>query len=141
MSSSVANLNESSDVKKLNLHNSNDKGTVQSNRQLEEAAKAYNFSKTTIGLAIARKDWTVKVPNNTTFTTLSLPGTHDSMTFQNYEIELAHCQSISLQGQLHSGTRALDIWQQCGTMVGSDKKARCHLNLEMDPDELDATLT
>jgi hypothetical protein len=56
MSSSVANLNESSDVKKLNLHNSNDKGTVQSDRQLEEAAKTYNFSKTTIGLAIARKD-------------------------------------------------------------------------------------
>ena len=23
----------------------------------------------------------------------------------------------------------------CGTMVGSGKKARCHLNLEMDPDD------
>jgi len=34
MSSSVANLNESSAVKKLNLRNRNDKGAVQSDRKL-----------------------------------------------------------------------------------------------------------
>jgi 1-phosphatidylinositol phosphodiesterase len=50
-----------------------------------------------------------KVSDNTTFAALSLPGTHDSMSFQSYDIELAHCQSITLQGQLQSGIRALDI--------------------------------
>ncbi len=49
------------------------------------------------------------IPNNTKLTALSLPGTHNSMTFQSYDLELAHCQSITLKGQLQSGIRALDI--------------------------------
>lgn len=50
-----------------------------------------------------------KVPDNITFAALSLPGTHNSMSFQSYDLELAHCQSMTLQGQLQSGIRALDI--------------------------------
>eukprot|EP00590_Aulacoseira_subarctica_P001930 CAMPEP_0172433048 /NCGR_PEP_ID=MMETSP1064-20121228/66254_1 /TAXON_ID=202472 /ORGANISM="Aulacoseira subarctica , Strain CCAP 1002/5" /LENGTH=384 /DNA_ID=CAMNT_0013180745 /DNA_START=51 /DNA_END=1205 /DNA_ORIENTATION=+ len=70
---------------------------------------AYEFSSSAMGPVSIRKDWMKTIANNTQLTALSIPGTHDSMTFTSYLLELAHCQSMTLQGQLQSGIRALDI--------------------------------
>lgn len=59
-------------------------------------------------------DWMSHVPDSTKFTQLSLPGTHDTMTYKDHILEIARCQSIDLLGQLRSGIRALDI--RCKTI-------------------------
>lgn len=59
-------------------------------------------------------DWMSHVPDSTRFTQLSLPGTHDTMSYKDHILEIARCQSIDLLGQLRSGIRALDI--RCKTV-------------------------
>lgn len=51
--------------------------------------------------------WMKDIPDNTKLTELSMPGTHDTMAL--YGIEYAVCQKLTLEKQLESGIRALDI--------------------------------
>ncbi|EHK20872.1 uncharacterized protein TRIVIDRAFT_83542 [Trichoderma virens Gv29-8] len=53
-------------------------------------------------------DWMGKIPDSVHLTSLSIPGTHDTMT---YEIgsEQLQCQNWNLSMQLNSGLRYLDI--------------------------------
>lgn len=50
-----------------------------------------------------------KLSDNTGFTQLSLPGTHNTMAYKGCNTLHCKCNSINLLGQLKSGIRALDI--------------------------------
>jgi len=52
-------------------------------------------------------DWMAKVPDDKNVSEMFIPGTHDTMADEGGD--LAECQSWSLQKQLESGVRGLDI--------------------------------
>lgn len=52
-------------------------------------------------------NWMASIPDGSKLSTLSLPGTHDTMSF--YGGDLVQTQSMSLYTQLESGIRVLDI--------------------------------
>lgn len=59
-------------------------------------------------LGIDNSDWMKQISDRTTkLSSLSLPGTHDTMSF--YGGDAAQCQTLSLKNQLESGIRVLDI--------------------------------
>ncbi|MBP5503839.1 MAG: phosphatidylinositol-specific phospholipase C [Bacteroidales bacterium] len=58
-------------------------------------------------IGIDKHDWMSKLDGNLHMSELSLPGTHDSMSF--YGGDSVQCQSVSLRSQLDSGIRVLDI--------------------------------
>jgi 1-phosphatidylinositol phosphodiesterase len=51
--------------------------------------------------------WMEKIPDQIKLSELSVPGTHDTMAF--YGGDAVQCQSMSLENQLESGVRVLDI--------------------------------
>ena len=51
--------------------------------------------------------WMEKIPDTTKVSQLSIPGTHDTMAF--YGGDAVQCQTMSLENQLESGVRVLDI--------------------------------
>lgn len=56
-------------------------------------------------------NWMSHVPDNTSLASLSLPGTHDTMTWEgafNFA-DLSRCQTLSLTSQLDAGVRIVDI--------------------------------
>lgn len=55
----------------------------------------------------SNEEWMKKIKNDTRLSELSLPGTHDSMSF--YGGDIVRCQTLSLEDQLISGVRVLDI--------------------------------
>ncbi|KAM0462064.1 hypothetical protein ACHAPV_002435 [Trichoderma viride] len=52
--------------------------------------------------------WMAAIPDDVRITSLSIPGTHDTMTYE-IESEQLQCQNWNLSMQLHSGLRYLDI--------------------------------
>tara|TARA_R110002124_G_scaffold93270_1_gene236848 strand:+ start:236 stop:1300 length:1065 start_codon:yes stop_codon:yes gene_type:complete len=60
-------------------------------------------------------NWLSKLPDDTKLSHLSIPGTHDSMSF--YGGDAVQTQSMSLENQLKSGIRAFDI--RCRLINGS----------------------
>lgn len=52
-------------------------------------------------------DWMKWVPDATSLSQLSIPGTHDSLAF--YGGDLAQTQTLDLTEQLNAGIRAIDI--------------------------------
>ena len=54
-------------------------------------------------------DWMRDLPDLVKLTKLSIPGTHESMSFHGCNTHFCHYQSITLMGQLLSGIRVLDI--------------------------------
>ncbi|HEY0394908.1 MAG TPA: phosphatidylinositol-specific phospholipase C [Candidatus Elarobacter sp.] len=59
------------------------------------------------GSKTANPHWLTVLDDNVTLSQLSLPGTHDSMAF--YGGDIAQAQTMSLDKQLQSGIRVLDI--------------------------------
>ncbi|XP_068128196.1 1-phosphatidylinositol phosphodiesterase-like [Hyperolius riggenbachi] len=57
--------------------------------------------------AITLLDWMSYLPDNLPLSSLSIPGTHDTMAL--YGGTLAECQSWSLRNQFNAGVRLLDI--------------------------------
>ncbi|KAH6605368.1 1-phosphatidylinositol phosphodiesterase precursor [Trichoderma cornu-damae] len=53
-------------------------------------------------------DWMAGIPDDVRITSLSIPGTHDTMTY-NIASEQLQCQNWNLSAQLSSGLRYLDI--------------------------------
>ncbi|EFQ30992.1 phosphatidylinositol-specific phospholipase C [Colletotrichum graminicola] len=53
-------------------------------------------------------EWMRAIPDDTNLTSLSIPGTHDTMTF-DLSNEVFQCQNHNLSAQLHAGMRYLDI--------------------------------
>ncbi len=61
---------------------------------------------------VRNPDWMSLLPKSLLLSELSIPGTHDSMTYNSgliYGGDTAQCQALSLEDQLLSGIRALDI--------------------------------
>lgn len=54
-----------------------------------------------------KKDWMAKIPDTTPVSAMFIPGTHDTLADRGGD--LAECQSWSLQQQLESGIRCLDL--------------------------------
>lgn len=69
-------------------------------------------------------DWMAEVPDSTRLSDLSLPGTHDTMTYQVNNLDGASwlkTQNLSLEEQLKAGVRVLDIRVRCqGTPLPDD---------------------
>lgn len=72
--------------------------------QSQDRPKAYAHDDT-IGLNYS--NWMADLPGNIRLSELSLPGTHDTMSF--YGGDIVQCQSMPLATQLQSGIRVLDI--------------------------------
>ncbi|KAF9873238.1 phosphatidylinositol-specific phospholipase C [Colletotrichum karsti] len=53
-------------------------------------------------------DWMKAIPDDANLTSLSIPGTHDTMTFDLRD-QVFQCQNHNLSAQLHAGMRYLDI--------------------------------
>ncbi|KAM0268880.1 hypothetical protein ACHAQH_009894 [Verticillium albo-atrum] len=53
-------------------------------------------------------DWMKAIPDDTNITSLSIPGTHDTLTFDIRD-ELFQCQNNNLSAQLRAGIRYLDV--------------------------------
>lgn len=56
-------------------------------------------------------DWMITVPDSVQLSDLSIPGTHDTMAYNNHLIfgDISRTQSMTLEQQLRSGIRYLDI--------------------------------
>lgn len=54
-------------------------------------------------------EWMSKVPDGVSLSSLSIPGTHDTLTFDLVENEVFQCQNHNLKTQLRAGLRYLDI--------------------------------
>lgn len=68
----------------------------------------YYYSHGVSGAVSDKKNWMGFIDGNKHLSELSIPGTHDSMA--NYELtNMVRTQAMSLQGQLESGIRYLDI--------------------------------
>lgn len=52
--------------------------------------------------------WMARIPDDTNLTSLSIPGTHDTLTF-DVEDELFQCQNHDLDAQLRGGVRYVDV--------------------------------
>ncbi|WP_042228382.1 phosphatidylinositol-specific phospholipase C [Paenibacillus popilliae] len=65
------------------------------------------------------RNWMSLINDNTRLSDLSIPGTHDSMAYRTYQPATDHVytQSMTLNTQLHSGIRFLDI--RCRYVDGS----------------------
>ncbi|WYZ46265.1 hypothetical protein EsH8_IX_000490 [Colletotrichum jinshuiense] len=53
-------------------------------------------------------EWMRAIPDDTNITSLSIPGTHDTMTY-DLSNQVFQCQNHNLSSQLHAGMRYLDI--------------------------------
>ena len=56
---------------------------------------------------LAAEDWMKALPNETLLSKLTIPGTHDSCTFNASAI--SKCQNLKLDAQLNAGIRCIDI--------------------------------
>ncbi|PHH62595.1 hypothetical protein CDD80_1337 [Ophiocordyceps camponoti-rufipedis] len=56
-----------------------------------------------------RPAWMASIPDDTPLSSLSIPGTHDTMTSRLSWIPHLWCQNLPLQSQLEAGVRYLDI--------------------------------
>lgn len=56
-----------------------------------------------------KPDWMARIPDDTSLASLSIPGTHDTMTFDLVDNEGYQCQNHDLTTQLHAGLRYLDV--------------------------------
>ncbi|XP_070554615.1 1-phosphatidylinositol phosphodiesterase-like [Ptychodera flava] len=54
-------------------------------------------------------DWMSNLSGDISLNNLSVPGTHNTMTFDGYGGDLFRCQSLPLEAQLEAGIRFLDI--------------------------------
>lgn len=54
-------------------------------------------------------DWMVRIPDATSLGSLSIPGTHDTLTFDLVDNEGYQCQNHNLETQLRAGLRYLDV--------------------------------
>ena len=93
----------------FNNHNYNDEN--------DEDHEGYNHN-SNLPKSLQFHDWMRYIPDDATITSLSIPGTHDSLslctvTSECNEVSLlkdiTQTQSISLQNQLHAGIRFLDV--------------------------------
>lgn len=75
-----------------------------SEKTFAHATPAYSHE-TTVGYS--NLNWMASIPDDSKLSTLSLPGTHDTMSF--YGGDVVQTQSMSLDTQLKSGIRVLDI--------------------------------
>lgn len=81
---------------------------------LTHDAMAHTSANDTDSLGYNRPDWMGQLPDDTPLTQLSVPGTHDTMAYDDIWKVLSwggigQCQSVSLSKQLKGGIRALDI--------------------------------
>jgi len=58
-------------------------------------------------IGLDRRNWMSRLDNNLRMSDISLPGTHDTMSF--YGGDAVQCQTVDLMTQLNSGIRVLDI--------------------------------
>lgn len=65
---------------------------------------AYSFD----AAASHRPDWMKSIPDETNLTSLSIPGTHDTMTYE-IENQRLECQNWNLTVQMEAGMRYFDI--------------------------------
>ena len=83
------------------------------NAQTQSDANVGNGSKSESGyshdahLEAIHPSWMAGIPDTTKISSISIPGTHDTMAF--YGGDATQTQSLSLADQLNSGIRALDI--------------------------------
>lgn len=56
-----------------------------------------------------RPRWMAEIPDATNLTSLSIPGTHDTMTYNLTDNEVLQCQNWNLSAQLDAGLRYFDI--------------------------------
>lgn len=54
-------------------------------------------------------DWMASIPDEVNITSLSIPGTHDTMTYDMVRNIRLQCQNYNLSTQLHAGMRYFDI--------------------------------
>ncbi|KAJ4387181.1 hypothetical protein N0V93_007770 [Gnomoniopsis smithogilvyi] len=54
-------------------------------------------------------DWMSRIPDNVNLNSLSIPGTHDTLTYDLVDNTVFQCQNHNLKTQLHAGLRYLDI--------------------------------
>lgn len=66
---------------------------------------AYSFD---LNLAV-NPDWMARVPDDAYLSSLSIPGTHDTMTFDLMTNDVFQCQNHDLGTQLQAGLRYFDI--------------------------------
>ncbi len=67
--------------------------------------KRYNFG--AASAATLKNDWMATIPGNTKFHMLSLPGAHNSATYEC--ASASKCQSLDIAGQLAEGVRGFDF--------------------------------
>jgi len=68
-------------------------------------ASSWSFDASTVQHA----DWMASIPDETPITSLSIPGTHDTMTYNMTDNIKLQCQNSNLTTQLESGLRYFDI--------------------------------
>lgn len=57
----------------------------------------------------ANSSWMSRIPDTVNFNSLSIPGTHDTLTYDLTTNTVFQCQNHDLKTQLHAGLRYLDI--------------------------------
>ena len=76
---------------------------------LPYAGEAHTAANDNASLGYTRPDWMGQLPDYTPLSELSVPGTHDTMAYDGTILGFGQTQSVSLNGQLKGGIRALDI--------------------------------
>lgn len=95
--------------------------------------KGYYYSHGMSGAVSNNKNWMGFIDDNKNISELSIPGTHDTMA--NYELtNMVRTQSMSLQGQLESGIRYIDI--RCNYADGKFKINHGPIGLKYDFDDV-----
>lgn len=59
-------------------------------------------------ISLDNSDWLSSLPDEVLLSSLSLPGTHESLS-RGHGGEIAECQTLSLESQLKAGIRVLDV--------------------------------
>jgi hypothetical protein len=73
-----------------------------------------------------------RVPDDKLLTALTIPGTHDTVTYENWNINvMSKCQDDDLNTQLDNGIRFVDIRLYVGDIEGQPGLWCCHASVDL----------